>query len=208
MAFNPLEPFYPLFPTNVTQAEGQADAKGEDSKVHDPTDSQVKEGNQQSGPDHADSGKETSSTTDDYSPSDKTTEEDFASGKNEEETEGHEQENVTTEETDAENALDEKRETEHKDIERKDSEEEEDDDEGEEEEEEEDDEDDEPAPPAPLYEPVKGEGVSRKDLWDNFTLKATRMTDEEFGDETYDEEDDNIEGKMLMQVKCFVASIQ
>ena len=65
----------------------------------------------------------------------------------------------------------------------------------EEEEENEDEDDDEPAPPKPLYEPVKGDDVSRKDLWDNFSIKAVRMTDEEFDDEEYDEDEDDIGGK-------------
>jgi len=63
--------------------------------------------------------------------------------------------------------------------------EEDDDDDKEDGEEDEDDDDDGPSPPAPLYDPVKGapDELSKEDLWDNFTIKAVRMTDDEFDDE-------------------------
>lgn len=73
-----------------------------------------------------------------------------------------------------------------------DGDEEEEDDE-EEDEDEDEDEDEEPQPPTPLYEPVFGTDLSKKDLWDNFNVKATRLTEDEFEDEMYDKEEDNIE---------------
>lgn len=62
----------------------------------------------------------------------------------------------------------------------------EDDDDDEDEEEDDEDEEEEEEPPKPLYEPVKDvpENLSKENLWDNFNMKAVRMTDEEFEDES------------------------
>ena len=40
----------------------------------------------------------------------------------------------------------------------------------------------------PLYDPVKGDNLTREEMWDNYTLKATRLDDDDDDD---DEEDDD-----------------
>jgi hypothetical protein len=60
-------------------------------------------------------------------------------------------------------------------------------DEGGDEEEEEEDEDEEEKKLPSLYDPVKGEHVTMTDHWDNFTLKALRMSDDDDDDDEDDE---------------------
>ena len=61
-----------------------------------------------------------------------------------------------------------------------------DEDEGDEEEEEE-----ESKPPVkPLYIPTKGEKLSKQEMWDNFTIKALKMTEDDDDEEEEDDEED------------------
>ena len=56
---------------------------------------------------------------------------------------------------------------------------------GDEDDEGDDDDDDEDVgpPPKPLYDPVKGDNLTSAEMWDNFTIKAVRMNDEDDDDD-------------------------
>jgi hypothetical protein len=60
-----------------------------------------------------------------------------------------------------------------------------------EEEGEEEEEEEEPKPKAkPLYLPTKGKKLTKAEMWDNFTIKAVRMSEDDDDDDEDEEEDD------------------
>jgi len=177
----------PLFHANVANMEKPLQSENDDN-VHDNETHQDTEGQQslegESPPTNDTSTKqETPKKTDDEANDDsriscvETVERNVIGGESEKQQEDSAvaNDNVSPNPTEID---DENDNDDDKDGEEEEEEEEEDDDDD-------DDDDDEPSPPAPLYEPVKGtpDELKKEDLWDNFTIKAVRMTDDEFDDE-------------------------
>jgi flagellar biosynthesis GTPase FlhF len=104
-----------------------------------------------------------------------------------EEVEEKEAEVEETEEKEAEGEVEE--------AEEKEAEGEEEEKEAEEEEEEEEEEEAEIVI-KPLYVPLKGDALDLEDLWDNFTIKAVRTSE----DDSFDDDEDEEEGKSLFRL--------
>ncbi len=50
----------------------------------------------------------------------------------------------------------------------------------------------------PLYDPVKGKKLGKKDIWDNFTIKALNMGDDDDDDDDEEEEEEDEEAGTLI----------